>query len=154
MWQEWTLAHSDSSGVMGKLTDQDQIISSTASSWASKSLFPFLAHKCMRFNLFADPFVALFPCSKLLMLWFCRSCSLLKSCIQFHLCTFFVCYCSPSFWDFNMEVVICTDFLMLRGCSYDMLPLDEQLEIARQIGTTRAHVLSNLRDLALSTSFL
>lgn len=27
---------------------------------------------------------------------------------------------------------------------YDMLPLDEQLEIARQIGTTRAHVLSNL----------
>lgn len=37
---------------------------------------------------------------------------------------------------------------------YDMLPLDEQLEIARQIGTTRAHVLSNLRDLALSTSFL
>ncbi|XP_038685535.1 cleavage and polyadenylation specificity factor subunit 1 isoform X2 [Tripterygium wilfordii] len=37
---------------------------------------------------------------------------------------------------------------------YDMLPLEEQLEIAQQIGTTRAQILSNLNDLSLGTSFL
>ncbi|XP_008791964.2 cleavage and polyadenylation specificity factor subunit 1 isoform X2 [Phoenix dactylifera] len=37
---------------------------------------------------------------------------------------------------------------------YEMLPLDEQLEIAQQIGTTRSQILSNLNDLSLGTSFL
>ncbi|KAJ0042930.1 hypothetical protein Pint_17292 [Pistacia integerrima] len=37
---------------------------------------------------------------------------------------------------------------------YEMLPLEEQLEIANQIGTTRSQILSNLNDLALGTSFL
>lgn len=37
---------------------------------------------------------------------------------------------------------------------YEMLPLEEQLEIANQIGTTRAQILSNLNDYSLSTSFL
>ncbi|XP_037491951.1 cleavage and polyadenylation specificity factor subunit 1 isoform X2 [Jatropha curcas] len=37
---------------------------------------------------------------------------------------------------------------------YEMLPLEEQLEIAQQIGTTRAQILSNLNDLSLGTSFL
>ncbi|KAG1355385.1 putative cleavage and polyadenylation specificity factor subunit 1 [Cocos nucifera] len=37
---------------------------------------------------------------------------------------------------------------------YEMLPLDEQLEISHQIGTTRAQILSNLNDLSLGTSFL
>ncbi|OWM75669.1 hypothetical protein CDL15_Pgr021834 [Punica granatum] len=39
-------------------------------------------------------------------------------------------------------------------CHYEMLPLDEQLDIAHQIGTTRAQILSNLNDLTLGTSFL
>ncbi|KAK1285584.1 Cleavage and polyadenylation specificity factor subunit 1 [Acorus calamus] len=39
-------------------------------------------------------------------------------------------------------------------CQYEMLPLEEQLEIAQQIGTTRAQILSNLSDLSLGTSFL
>ncbi|XP_041007428.1 cleavage and polyadenylation specificity factor subunit 1 isoform X2 [Juglans microcarpa x Juglans regia] len=39
-------------------------------------------------------------------------------------------------------------------CNYEMLPLEEQLEIANQIGTTRSHILSNLTDLSLGTSFL
>lgn len=39
-------------------------------------------------------------------------------------------------------------------CRYEMLPLEEQLEIAHQIGTTRPQILSNLNDLALGTSFL
>ncbi|KAG6554300.1 hypothetical protein Mapa_004216 [Marchantia paleacea] len=37
---------------------------------------------------------------------------------------------------------------------YTMLALDQQVEVARQIGTTRTQILSNLRDLSLSTSFL
>ncbi|KAK9143678.1 hypothetical protein Syun_013078 [Stephania yunnanensis] len=37
---------------------------------------------------------------------------------------------------------------------YEMLPLEEQLEIAQQIGTTRAQILTNLNDLSLGTSFL
>uniref|UniRef100_A0A7N0U7D7 Cleavage and polyadenylation specificity factor subunit 1 n=1 Tax=Kalanchoe fedtschenkoi TaxID=63787 RepID=A0A7N0U7D7_KALFE len=37
---------------------------------------------------------------------------------------------------------------------YEMLPLEQQLDIATQICTTRPHILSNLSDLALSTSFL
>ncbi|KAF3433103.1 hypothetical protein FNV43_RR24205 [Rhamnella rubrinervis] len=39
-------------------------------------------------------------------------------------------------------------------CHYEMLPLEEQLEIANQIGTTRSQILSNLNDLSLGTSFL
>ncbi|KAJ0968727.1 hypothetical protein J5N97_021604 [Dioscorea zingiberensis] len=38
--------------------------------------------------------------------------------------------------------------------SYEMLSLDEQLDIANQIGTTRAQILSNLTDLCHGTSFL
>ncbi|XP_015580357.1 cleavage and polyadenylation specificity factor subunit 1 isoform X2 [Ricinus communis] len=37
---------------------------------------------------------------------------------------------------------------------FEMLPLEEQLEIAQQVGTTRAQILSNLNDLSLGTSFL
>ncbi|KAJ4706167.1 Cleavage and polyadenylation specificity factor subunit 1 [Melia azedarach] len=37
---------------------------------------------------------------------------------------------------------------------YEMLPLEEQLEIAHQTGTTRSQILSNLNDLTLGTSFL
>ncbi|THG14963.1 hypothetical protein TEA_018972 [Camellia sinensis var. sinensis] len=37
---------------------------------------------------------------------------------------------------------------------YEMLPLEEQLEIAHQIGTTRSQIMSNLNDLTLGTSFL
>lgn len=39
-------------------------------------------------------------------------------------------------------------------CSYEMLPLEEQLEIAQQIGTTRTQIMSNLNELTLATSFL
>lgn len=39
-------------------------------------------------------------------------------------------------------------------CHYEMLALEEQLEIAHQIGTTRQQILSNLNDLSLGTSFL
>lgn len=39
-------------------------------------------------------------------------------------------------------------------CHYDMLPLEEQLELAHQIGTTRSQIVSNLIDLSLGTSFL
>ncbi|GLT75788.1 hypothetical protein SLA2020_474850 [Shorea laevis] len=39
-------------------------------------------------------------------------------------------------------------------CHYEMLPLEEQLEIANQIGTTRSQILSSLSDLSLGTSFL
>lgn len=39
-------------------------------------------------------------------------------------------------------------------CHYEMLPLEEQLEIAHQIGTTRSQIISNLNDLSLGTSFL
>lgn len=39
-------------------------------------------------------------------------------------------------------------------CHYEMLPLEEQLDIAHQIGTTRSQILSNLNDLSLGTSFL
>lgn len=38
--------------------------------------------------------------------------------------------------------------------SYEMLPLEEQLEIAQQIGTTRTQIMSNLNELTLATSFL
>ncbi|XP_006348057.1 cleavage and polyadenylation specificity factor subunit 1 [Solanum tuberosum] len=37
---------------------------------------------------------------------------------------------------------------------YEMLPLEEQLEIAQQIGTTRMQIMSNLNDMILGTSFL
>lgn len=37
---------------------------------------------------------------------------------------------------------------------YEMLPMEEQLEIANQIGTTRTQIISNLNDLTLGTSFL
>lgn len=37
---------------------------------------------------------------------------------------------------------------------YEMLLLEEQLEIAHQIGTTRSQILSNLNDLSMGTSFL
>ncbi|KAM1054442.1 hypothetical protein ACFX2I_001784 [Malus domestica] len=37
---------------------------------------------------------------------------------------------------------------------YEMLPLEEQLEIANQIGTTRSQIFTNLNDLAIGTSFL
>ncbi|XP_022891037.1 cleavage and polyadenylation specificity factor subunit 1 isoform X1 [Olea europaea var. sylvestris] len=37
---------------------------------------------------------------------------------------------------------------------YEMLSLEEQLDIAHQIGTTRKQIMSNLNDLTLSTSFL
>jgi cleavage and polyadenylation specificity factor subunit 1 len=37
---------------------------------------------------------------------------------------------------------------------YTLLPLDQQRDVARQIGTTRVQILSNIRDLSLSTSFL
>ncbi|KAJ4835898.1 hypothetical protein Tsubulata_006157 [Turnera subulata] len=37
---------------------------------------------------------------------------------------------------------------------FEMLPLEEQLEIAQQAGTTRAQILSNLNDLSLGTGFL
>ncbi|KAK1575122.1 hypothetical protein Q3G72_002835 [Acer saccharum] len=36
---------------------------------------------------------------------------------------------------------------------YEMLPLEEQLEIANQIGTTRSQIITNLNDLSLGTSF-
>lgn len=39
-------------------------------------------------------------------------------------------------------------------CHYEMLPLEEQLDIAHQIGTTRSQIFSNLNDLSLGTSFL
>ncbi|XP_076921796.1 cleavage and polyadenylation specificity factor subunit 1-like isoform X1 [Bidens hawaiensis] len=39
-------------------------------------------------------------------------------------------------------------------CHYDMLPFENQHEIANQIGTTRAQIIANLNDLALGTSFL
>ncbi|KAE9617217.1 putative cleavage/polyadenylation specificity factor, A subunit [Lupinus albus] len=39
-------------------------------------------------------------------------------------------------------------------CHYEMLPLEEQLEIAHQVGTTRSQILTNLSDLSLGTSFL
>ncbi|XP_027110442.2 cleavage and polyadenylation specificity factor subunit 1-like [Coffea arabica] len=39
-------------------------------------------------------------------------------------------------------------------CHYEMLPLEEQLEIAHQIGTTRMQIISNLNELTLGTSFL
>ncbi|PSR93371.1 Cleavage and polyadenylation specificity factor subunit like [Actinidia chinensis var. chinensis] len=39
-------------------------------------------------------------------------------------------------------------------CHYEMLPLEEQVEIANQIGTTRSQILSSLNDLTLGTSFL
>ncbi|XAR71785.1 hypothetical protein NMG60_11018197 [Bertholletia excelsa] len=39
-------------------------------------------------------------------------------------------------------------------CHYEMLSLEEQLEIANQIGTTRAQIISNFNDLNLGTSFL
>jgi cleavage and polyadenylation specificity factor subunit 1 len=37
---------------------------------------------------------------------------------------------------------------------YEMLTLENQLDIANQIGTTRSQIVSNLNDLALGTSFL
>ncbi|KZV25371.1 Cleavage and polyadenylation specificity factor 160 isoform 1 [Dorcoceras hygrometricum] len=37
---------------------------------------------------------------------------------------------------------------------YEMLPLEEQADIAQQIGTTRTQIMSNLNDLTLGTRFL
>ncbi|XP_057774463.1 cleavage and polyadenylation specificity factor subunit 1 isoform X2 [Salvia miltiorrhiza] len=37
---------------------------------------------------------------------------------------------------------------------FEMLTLEDQLEIANQIGTTRMQIMSNLNDLSLATSFL
>ncbi|XP_024011843.1 cleavage and polyadenylation specificity factor subunit 1 isoform X2 [Eutrema salsugineum] len=39
-------------------------------------------------------------------------------------------------------------------CHYEMLPLEEQLELAHQIGTTRAQIFTNLVELSVGTSFL
>ncbi|EFH40379.1 hypothetical protein ARALYDRAFT_495232 [Arabidopsis lyrata subsp. lyrata] len=39
-------------------------------------------------------------------------------------------------------------------CHYEMLPLEEQLELAHQIGTTRSVILLNLVELSVGTSFL
>lgn len=39
-------------------------------------------------------------------------------------------------------------------CQYDMIPLEQQLEIANQIGTTRSQIISNLNDLSVGISFL
>ncbi|KFK26774.1 hypothetical protein AALP_AA8G292000 [Arabis alpina] len=39
-------------------------------------------------------------------------------------------------------------------CHYEMLALEEQLELAHQIGTTRSQILTNLVDLSVGTSFL
>ncbi|KAL9813974.1 Cleavage and polyadenylation specificity factor subunit 1 [Arabidopsis thaliana] len=39
-------------------------------------------------------------------------------------------------------------------CHYEMLPLEEQLELAHQIGTTRYSILKDLVDLSVGTSFL
>lgn len=39
-------------------------------------------------------------------------------------------------------------------CRFEMLVLEQQHEIANQIGTTRSQIVSNLNDLALGTSFL
>eukprot|EP00252_Welwitschia_mirabilis_P006620 TRINITY_DN1750_c0_g1_i1.p1 TRINITY_DN1750_c0_g1~~TRINITY_DN1750_c0_g1_i1.p1 ORF type:complete len:1015 (+),score=221.45 TRINITY_DN1750_c0_g1_i1:83-3046(+) len=39
-------------------------------------------------------------------------------------------------------------------CHYEMLPLDQQLEIAHQIGTTRSQILVNLNDFNVCISFL
>lgn len=39
-------------------------------------------------------------------------------------------------------------------CHYEMLPWEDQHEIAHQIGTTRSQILTNLNDLTLGTSFL
>lgn len=39
-------------------------------------------------------------------------------------------------------------------CHYEMLSLEEQLELANQIGTTRSQILSNLNDFSLGISFL
>ena len=38
--------------------------------------------------------------------------------------------------------------------SFEMLALEDQLEIANQIGTTRMQIMSNLNDLSVATSFL
>uniref|UniRef100_K3YAG0 RSE1/DDB1/CPSF1 C-terminal domain-containing protein n=1 Tax=Setaria italica TaxID=4555 RepID=K3YAG0_SETIT len=37
---------------------------------------------------------------------------------------------------------------------YEMMSLEEQLDIAQQIGTTRSQILSNFSDFSLGTSFL
>uniref|UniRef100_A0A0D3FTF5 RSE1/DDB1/CPSF1 C-terminal domain-containing protein n=1 Tax=Oryza barthii TaxID=65489 RepID=A0A0D3FTF5_9ORYZ len=44
------------------------------------------------------------------------------------------------------------DFELL--AHYEMLSLDEQLDVAQQIGTTRSQILSNFSDISLGTSFL
>jgi len=54
-------------------------------------------------------------------------------------------------WFPILNCKICLDLLYY---SYEMLPLEEQLEIAHQVGTTRSQILSNLNDLSLGTSFL
>ncbi|CAN8244624.1 unnamed protein product [Cochlearia groenlandica] len=37
---------------------------------------------------------------------------------------------------------------------YEMIPMEEQLELAQQIGTTRSQILANLVELSVGTSFL
>lgn len=51
-------------------------------------------------------------------------------------------------------VLNCNICLGMLYHSYEMLQLEEQLEIAHQVGTTRSQILSNLNDLSLGTSFL
>lgn len=63
----------------------------------------------------------------------------------YNLCIFLI------LWFLILNCKICLDLLYY---SYEMLPLEEQLEIAHQVGTTRSQILSNLNDLSLGTSFL
>ncbi|RRT81850.1 hypothetical protein B296_00001962, partial [Ensete ventricosum] len=66
--------------------------------------------------------------------------------------------CSYEVFDASCHVKCHTRYaIMTISClfsRYEMLPLDKQLEIAFQIGTTRSQILSNLNDLSLGTSFL
>ena len=55
----------------------------------------------------------------------------------------------------SLTCVISFSKLSILGfCSYEMLPLGDQLDIAQQIGTTRSQILLNLNDLHSGTSFL
>lgn len=82
------------------------------------------------------------------------------------ICSMLTCSCSPSlsplyiflfgFFYFGLScwynVIISS--MYPRFFRYEMLSLEEQLDIAHQIGTTRKQIMSNLNDLTLSTSFL
>lgn len=79
-------------------------------------------------------------CMKLLYITNIYLFQMFISCIFHWICWFLVSKCNIRFGLFSY--------------SYEMLPLEEQLEIANQIGTTRSQILSNLGDLSLGTSFL